>query len=138
MSRKGELKKQSKKLEGNSLNNPSNFYNFRNIRGEKMDQIYNNENIENRIEVFCSVIDSVIKSLKKPKRIQIIKTIYHSEKPLTFKEIEEQTKIPTTTLHDNMEVLYVRNIITKTDDRPSKYLLTDFAKELLGIKINVT
>lgn len=99
-----------------------------------MDQIYTNENIENRIEVFCSVIDSVIKSLKKPRRILIIKTIHQAENPITFKEIEEHTKIPTTTLHDNLEVLYVRNIITKTDDRPARYLLTDFAKELLGIK----
>lgn len=92
------------------------------------------EEIENRIELFCTVIDSVIKALKKPKRMQIVKTIYNAENPLTFKEIEEQTGLPTTTLHDNLEVLYIRNIITKTDDRPSKYLLTEFAKELLGIQ----
>lgn len=100
-----------------------------------MNYIYNNnEEIENRIEVFCTVIDSVVKAIKKPRRIQIIKTIYKAERPLTLKEIEDQTELPTSTLHDNLEVLYVRNVIAKTDDRPSKYLLTDFTKELLGIE----
>jgi DNA-binding HxlR family transcriptional regulator len=100
-----------------------------------MDYIHSkNEQIEDRIEFFCTLIDSVIRAIKKPKRILIIKTIYKAGKPLTFKEIEELTRLPTTTLRDNLEVLHIRNIITRTDDRPSKYLLTDFAKDLLGIQ----
>lgn len=100
-----------------------------------MDYIYdNNEEIDDRIRVFCMVMDSLVNTIKKPKRIHIIKIIYEARKPLTIKEIEEKIEFSNATLYDNLRVLCLQNVISKNDDRPYKYFLSDFFKGLIGIK----
>lgn len=95
----------------------------------KIDEGYD----ELKIQSLCALIDSVIKVIKKPRRMQIIKLIYNSKDPLTFEEIEKLTEIPRGSLHNNLDKLYMTEIISKTNERPTKYYLTEFAKELFSL-----
>lgn len=88
---------------------------------------------EDQIEYLCALIDSTIKEIKKPRRIQIIKLLCDKDKPLTFSEIEENTDMSRGSLYNHLEKLYLRGIISKTSDRPVKYFLTEFARELLNL-----
>ena len=87
---------------------------------------------EPKIQSLCALVDSVIKVIKKPRRMEIIKLIYKAD-PMTFDEIESKTKIPRGSLHNNLDKLYMAEIIAKTNERPTKYYLTDFAKDLFNL-----
>lgn len=89
--------------------------------------------VEGRVQDFCALIDSVIKVIKKPRRTEIIKVIYNEGKPISFSEIHEKTKIPTGSLYNHLNKLFITGIIAKTDERPAKYFLTEFAMKLLEL-----
>jgi len=87
---------------------------------------------EEKMQFLCSLVDSAIKVIKKPRRMQIIKVLYNSE-PLTFNELENLTEIPRGSLHNNLDKLYMAEIVSRTNERPAKYYLTEFARELLSL-----
>jgi DNA-binding HxlR family transcriptional regulator len=106
------------------------------IGEKKMNEAQTSENKhgEEQLENFCALIDSVIKVIKKPRRIQIIKVISDENTPLTFKEIQKETNISTGSLYKHLDTLYMSGVISKTNERPTKFDLTNFTKELLNLK----
>ncbi|AUB54981.1 hypothetical protein BK007_02405 [Methanobacterium subterraneum] len=90
-------------------------------------------NVEEKVQDFCALIDSVVKVIKKPRRTEIIKVIYNEGKPISFNEIQEKTQIPSGSLYNHLNKLFVTGIISKTDERPAKYFLTDFSMKLLEL-----
>ena len=77
----------------------------------------------------CNIIESVVKELKDPDRIKIVRKLYYSKYPLSIYTIAEE-------LVNHLNALENLGIIAKTDKSShenQKYYLTEFGQKLFKL-----
>jgi len=77
----------------------------------------------------CRLINEILAPLERDRRIAILKVLKPG-KMLTFAELQAETGIPGSSLHDHLKVLAEQGYIEKTDERPVRYLRSEYVDKL--------
>jgi DNA-binding HxlR family transcriptional regulator len=77
----------------------------------------------------CRLINEILAPLEKDRRIAILKVLKPG-KVMTFAELQADTGIPGSSLHDHLKILAEQGYIKKTDERPVRYLRSEYVDKL--------
>jgi len=86
-------------------------------------------NTDIEIKEACRLIKEIMAPLEKERRLDILKNLPTGELK-TFGNLQIQTNIPASSLHDHLKALVELGYIQKTEDRPARYYRNEYVDKL--------
>jgi len=80
----------------------------------------------------CKMLKEIADILDYPRRTLILNAIPPGSE-MTFKQLEQVTGIPTSSLHAHLKEMWHAGLIEKTDERPTRYKRSEFLTYLISL-----
>jgi len=81
------------------------------------------------IKEACKIIREIMAPLEKERRIDILKRLPPSKRK-TFGDLQKETGISASSLHDHLKVLVELGYVQKTKERPARYYSNEYVEKL--------
>jgi DNA-binding transcriptional ArsR family regulator len=81
------------------------------------------------IQEACKILREIMAPLEKERRVEILKKLPPGVWK-TFGELQADTGIPISSLHDHLKVLVELGYVRKTDERPARYTSNEYVEKL--------